>query len=127
MSSSNINISFESGMKKKGYFKHEEVEGEEMRTHYYRFVHPWYRVRKMTRQSNKAPLSKERIVDRHNGLEHSVVVTQPYAPESVPEATFRTGEEFWNAVTASRTRKQTQGEHIMCANRVCTYSESKTF
>ena len=100
-------------MKKKGRLKHEEVEGEEVtRTHYYRFVHPWYRVRKTT----QAPLSKERIIDQHNGLEHSIVLKQPYDPNlqvlTDPEATFRKGEEFWNAVTVCGTTKQRQGEHM---------------
>ena len=114
-------------MKKKGYFQHEEVEGDEVtRTHYYRFVHPWYRAR----ITIKTPFSKERIIDKHNRREHSVVLKRPNDPNlqplTEPEATFRTGEEFWNAVTASRTTKQAQGEHIMCEIHVCTYSESKT-
>jgi len=124
MSSSNIYTSFATDTKKKGFFKHEEVEGEEVtRTHYYRFLHPWYRARKTTRQSIKAPLSKERIIDRHNGLERSIVLKQPYDPNlqvlTDPEATFRTAGEFWNAVTVSGTSKQYEGEHIMCT--LCLY------
>lgn len=110
-------------MKKKGYFKHEEAEGEEVtRTHYYRFVHPWYRANN-TRTGFKTPFSEERIIDKHNRREHSIVLKRPNDPNlqplTEPEATFRTGNEFWNAVTASRTPNQTQGEHNVCNS--CLY------